>query len=182
MDHCSFRKGTSMKLDIKDSPVFDELTRQMNSKPELIDASALWRASGRKRNKSPRAWLCKDNIVHDPGGSPDVPIMITVETAFQYVQILCNKILMAANAVFSNKLKADPARHVMGYPDQIMGILAVGATMEGTSMTQEEAAAHITKQVAERTSGLGEYAQETAVAKAQRAVKLRPNTIIKADR
>jgi len=171
-----------MELDVKDSPVFDELTRQMAAKPELVDASALWRASGRKRNKSPRAWLCKDDIVHDPGGSPDVPIMITVETAFRYVQILCDKILLAANAVFWNKLKADPARHVMGCPNEIMGIVAVGAVMEDRGMNQDEAAAHITKHVAERTAGLGEYAQETAVAKAQRAVKLRPNTIIKGKR
>lgn len=169
-------------MEVKDSPVSDELNRQIATGAEFIDATKLWQASGRKRNKSPRAWLCKDKIISDPGGSPDVEILIGQDTALIYAQNLCDKLLVACGEVFMRAMREDPTRHMMNCPPEIadlVGIFAVGAVMDNTGLGPDEAAAQLLAESVTRASALDVYAEETAVANAQRGTRLATKAIVR---
>lgn len=164
-------------MEVPDSAVFAELQRQLSS--PHVNATALWQASGRKKNKSPRSWIPKGDIVHDPGGSADAAILVDHDTALVYAQQLCPKIMRACFEEFSRKLRADPARHLMGCSSPLMGIFAVGAVIETEGLSQEEAGARLMADSVQRSAHLDVYAEETAVANAQRGVRLAAKAIVR---
>jgi hypothetical protein len=157
---------------IKDSPVWDAFRRQEGLDPDRFNLTDLWRAAGRPRGLSPRGWAGW-NPWHDidfEAGSPDAPAWADRVTALTYAEHLCPKVMMAVNEAFYQAICADPARVMMNAPEGCGSLVAlfVGVAMaaDGNRTAAENA---IVAEVADRTESLGVYAQETEVARVQRA-------------
>jgi hypothetical protein len=157
---------------LEDCPVWDEHCRQKRLDPDRFNLTDLWRAAGRPRALSPRGWA-RRNPHHDiefEARSPDAPAWADGDSALSYVERLCPKVMMAVNEAFYQAICADPARVMMNAPDGCGSLVALfvgGAMAADGNWTAAENA--IVAEVADRTESLGVYAQETEVAKVQRA-------------
>lgn len=143
---------------------------------DRVRLEPIWRAGGSRKGRSPRHWWRKyrtrfgDGEVEDRG---ETGLWADADAGLHYIQWLDVKIMRAVIEDFGRKLRRNPAYHVMGCPDEakgLMGMIAVGAMMAEEGMGQDEARRHIVAGAVEQTDGMDSYAQETAIAKVQRAV------------
>lgn len=174
------RDPENYELKPGDSPVHDELQRQMGWGLGYVDATRLWVAAGKPKNKSPRAWLPKDYILADTGGpASTTSVWVERDNAFTYSCMLCPKFCMFTHSLVMKRLRENPARHVMGSEgDPLITLFALSATMQNESVGPKEAAKRLVGSVVEQTEHLGVYAQEARVAEAQRAVGKVADSII----
>ena len=153
---------------VADRPVMVALTKQMGNIHGKVDLVELWHASGRKRNKSPRQWLANGNLhakdVTFEGNKPNDPVWAPENTAMIYASILDHAIMMAAYEAFSARLEDDPVRVMLECPDSVKPLMGLFAS----SVDTPEA---IIREAVARTEHLDVYAQETEIAKIQRAFK-----------
>jgi hypothetical protein len=169
-----------MPIELDDSPVWDEYRRQTEADLAApVDLTPLWHGAGRPRGRSPRQWDarrrrcgCESAIVADDGdrGGKGV-VLADANDALTYAQVLDVRLMRAVGEVFWRSLHADPARHLMGCPGPVMAFFAVPAAMKAEGVDAEEAGRRLVAEVVERTADQGVYAQETTVAKVQRAVR-----------
>jgi hypothetical protein len=159
---------------IEDSPVWDHFCKVMHD--DRINLTDLWRTAGRPRHKSPRRWARMYHYLEDiefTGKSADAPAMSDLYTAMNYIQRLDFKILDAVYTAFRERVVANPAKVLLECPDDGFGttITASFASMFIAECGDRTSAdKRITAQAVELTNDLGVYAQETAVAKVQRAL------------
>jgi hypothetical protein len=160
-----------MTINITNCPVWEEYQRQTQQDPDaLVNLTLLWRAAGSPRGRSPRQrYHGTDEIVLDEGGR-NGSCFGDANTALCYAQILDHKLMRACGEVFFRQLDADPAGNIAGCPNGIMAIFAIPAMMKKEGVGPHEAREHLIREVVERSNGLDAYAQETTVAKVQRAV------------
>lgn len=169
-------------MDVPDSPVFAEYRRQLTEGDGYVfDLTALWRAAGRPRGKSPRQWDARNvrrgsesAIVAEEGSGPNGPVLASDEVALDYAQALDFRIEQAIYQEFCQSLEVDPVGHLLESPEPLMALAAVQATINIRGGTPEEAARYLTLEAVDRTADLGTYAQETKIAAVQRALRGEP--------
>jgi hypothetical protein len=154
--------------------LWEEFQRQLELDPSRINLTDLWRTAGRCRTQSPRRWAPKSHYANDvvfEGRSADGPAWADRKVGYAYVQSLDPEIMIAANSAFLLALRANPGRMMLSCPDEAKPLVALfactGLAEDGDRTAAERA---IMNDVVDRTASLGTYAQETEVAKVQRAM------------
>ena len=154
--------------------VWEEFQRQLDVDPSRINLTDLWRAAGRPQTRSPRQWAPASHYakaVVFEGKSADGPAWADREVGYDYVQALDPEIMLAAGRAFMMAMKAKPGRMLISCPDEAKPLVAMfasaGLAEDGDRTAAEKA---IMSDVVDRTASLGTYAQETEVAKVQRAM------------
>lgn len=142
-----------------------------------MDMTALWRAAGRPRGRSPRRWLAGTAYgerVRDEGGGPDGRVLAEPGVALLYAAFrldLTGTLAKAWSAIFMGALRADPAPMLT---QENAGLIALTAKLDliAGGMTDAEAGRHLMERVDRHvaTRGLDVYTEETKVMHAQRAV------------
>jgi hypothetical protein len=147
---------------VADNPVWLAYKRQRDRDDTRIDLAELWRAAGRPRKfpSSPRRWARRrpERIAFE-GKSADDPAWAGWQTALIYAEFLDPEIMRVGGECFIRAAAADPVGIILDAPDACRPLVAM-------FVASPEAVIAAT---VERTSELDIYAQETAVAKVQRA-------------
>ena len=161
--------------ELEGNPLWEEFLRQSELDPSRINLTDLWRSDGRRRTRSPRRWVrtrhYKEKVVFE-GRSSDGPAWADHDVGFAYVQSLDPKIMIAATNAFMMGLRANPGGKILSSSDEakpFVAMFAAAALAEDGDRTAAEKA--IMSDVVDRTESLGIYAQETEVAKVQRAME-----------
>jgi hypothetical protein len=159
---------------IENSPVWDEFLRQEAIDPKRINLTDMWRTAGRPRAVSPKGWSRKypwyaKSVILE-GKTADGPAWADNKDALTYAKFLDDRIMEAAAEAFCGAMRADPAGMMMNAPDGAKpgaAFFALAANAKGGNT--ESVVRKIMSAVVERTADLDPYAQETEVARVQRA-------------
>jgi hypothetical protein len=149
--------------------VWQALKRQEARDPLRINLTDLWRAADRPR-LSPRRWRHGVHEVRYEGDRADDPAWADAIVARIYAQLIDLKIMMACcDAVFA-RIERDPAGFVLDAPEGCKTLMAAFASPVHAKDGDRTAGDRtLLAEIVQRTEGRGVYAQETAVAQAQRA-------------
>jgi hypothetical protein len=135
-----------------------------------VDLVALWDAGGRRRGRSPRQWArrCQRLDQLDVRGEA---VLATPDDALAYAEHLDTRIALEIHEALMARLRADPGRLLSACDSPLVGFFArIAAEQEGVE--PDEAGAWLMARVKEhaRRESLDDYAAETAVARARRAI------------
>jgi hypothetical protein len=154
--------------------LWEEFQRQLEVDPARINLTDLWRAAGRRPSRSPRRWAPTSHFAEDvafEGRSADGPAWAGRDVAYAYIQSLDPQIRLADGRAFMMALKAKAGRMIVSCPDEAkppVAFFASVALAEDGDRTAAEKT--MMSDVVDGTASLGIYAQETEVARVQRAM------------
>ena len=140
------------------------------------DLTAIWRATGRPRGRSPRRWVATrgelDRIV-DEGGGPDGRVLGDYEAAMRYAGWLDRTgiVSQAVAGVIMDGILANAGPMLARDHAGLIGMVAkLGLICRGLS--QEEAARQLTEEVKQFAAAQARdgYEEELLVARGQRAI------------
>jgi hypothetical protein len=172
-------KGEDMPMpDPDNNPILQELKRMVQERGDgLVDLTRLWATAGRPMGRSPRQWEgravrggAEPVIVGGTAGRADDPALVPIEESYSYIMALDGEAAVALTSIVAAKIDADPAGLLMKVSDPVGGLLALGAALKANGGDPEAARRQLTAEVARRSEADGVYAQESAVAAAQRAL------------
>jgi hypothetical protein len=162
--------------ELTGNPIWEEFCRQDDRDPDRINLTDLWRASGRDWLSPRRFWrqYHERHEIEFAGPRPDDSAFADQGTAFHYIQLLDPEIMRVSGEAFFAACRANPSGMLLSACDHSDGAASIAAsfisTFNAVDGSRTEGDARILDAVVEKTSGLDTYAQETAVAKVQRAL------------
>lgn len=165
--------------ELSGNPIWEAFQEQaQHAEDTPINLTALWRAGGRKRGWSPRqyprmysSWCERLDFW---GTKPDDPAYADERTAFHYMKIIYYALKITYNNMFIAAVKANPAGMLLNATEHSEGAASIAAMFisaaNAVDGSRTEGDARIIDAAVKMTEGLDVYAQETKIAKAQRAL------------